>query len=93
MPQTPNPAESVFCASLIALVELNKVLAPMILEATQNLAALRDTVKPLDPTFAETYARNRAKNRDTSPPIGELLQASDELLQALRDIQKQLPAI
>ena len=92
MPQTPSPTESVFCASLIALLELNKVLAPMVVEATQNLAALRETVKPLDPAFAETYARIRERN-DTSPLIGELLRTSDELLQVLRDIQKQYPAI
>ena len=91
MTDTPKPVESIFCASLIALIRLNKTIAPMIVNATRDLAALRQTLKPLDPTFAETFAQNRAK-KDTKPPIDELLRSCDELLQSLHDIQMQYPA-
>ncbi len=98
MTETPKPVESVFCASLIVLLQLNKVYSQKIVDFGQQFAALRQTIKPLDPAFDDAYSRNleteRKKNlARVNETISELQSASDELLQSLRDIQKQYPAI
>lgn len=89
-----NPAESALCQSVIVLIQLNKVFSKAIAQLKQDVGALRETVKGLDPTFSETYAHRQKQEAERlselTSTIAELSQTLDELLKQLQDMQTHL---
>jgi methyl-accepting chemotaxis protein len=74
------------CHTSTTIANLNKVMASWMLEQSKDVAALRASVKGLDPTFQETFEQKR-KEADTSsqfaPVVAQLQSQLDEMIQGL----------
>lgn len=86
--------DSFYCSVLISLAQWSKAHTAALLDLTREIAALRDTVRALDPTFSDVL---RQKREDRSKEIGEAfpqslqpLELHDELIQSLKELQKRL---
>lgn len=88
----PNPVDSL-CMSVIALATVTKQTTQLLLQTTQDVNGLRESVKGLDPTFSEVYAQNRKKvDKDSQLPqtIAALQVSLDELIDSLREMLAHL---
>src|ERR1700694_419009 len=86
--------DSFYCSTLISLAQWSKAHTAALLDLTRELAALRDTVKALDPTFSDVL---RQKREDRKKEISEVFPQSlqpqelhDELIQSLKELQRKL---
>ena len=72
--------EQVLVDSLIALTETCKAAYLMIGTLGTEVAALRETVRSLDPAFNEVLARQRALHPDEAGPrVASMLEAAERL--------------
>jgi len=69
--------------ALIAFVEQQKGAYLMIYSILGEVAALRETVRALDPTFDDALAEKRKEN-STSPKLLAVLQGCNEIIRRLK---------
>jgi len=69
--------------ALLACVEQNKLCYVMLSAAIDELAALRETVRGLDPTFSEVLEQKRAENSTAQERIA-VLRMLNETIQRLK---------
>jgi hypothetical protein len=70
--------------ALLALAEQNKVQYAMISLVLDEVAALRETVRGLDPTFSEVLEQKR-KESSTAQERVAVLRSMNEIIQRLKD--------
>ena len=80
---------------LIALSEACKQQGLALIQTMQEVAALRDTVKGLDPTFSDVHKQSR-ENRSKEvaerfPQIIVLTQSLDDMIRELKRLRDSLP--
>lgn len=81
------------CAVIGATLKINKEMAALLLLNSKEIAALRESVKGLDPTFADTYQRERNqadKNSKFAPLIAQLQNSIDDTIRSLDEARKLL---
>jgi hypothetical protein len=76
--------ESALKDALLALAEQNKVQYAMISLVLDEVAALRETVRGLDPTFSEVLEQKR-KESSTAQERVAVLRSMNEIIQRLKD--------
>jgi ABC-type nitrate/sulfonate/bicarbonate transport system ATPase subunit len=70
---------------LLALAERDKTNYLMISGILDELAALRETVRGLDPTFAEVLENRRKEAaKQTAPVVKETVRLLNEIIQRLK---------
>lgn len=90
--------ESLFCTSLIAVLQYAQTSSEVLQQSAQELAALRETLDALDPTFHDVLVAKRAEVaaliRRKASPIG--ISASDlmphifeKLIRQLKELQDE----
>ncbi len=91
-----SPTDQIFCKALIALFQYQKQIGEMAFSTVQELRALRETVKGLDPTFVEVLAERqnavakavRQKEQELGiPAIAAMQESIDQILQLLRQLE------
>jgi hypothetical protein len=84
-----------YCSALISLAHWSKAHSESLLDLTREIAALRDTIKALDPTFSDVLREKRGdRKREIDGAFPQSLQPlglHDELIQSLKDLQRKLP--
>jgi hypothetical protein len=70
--------------ALLASVEQNKLCYVMLSAMLDELAAIRETVRGLDPTFSEVLEQKRQEN-STAPERIAVLRMLNEIIQKLKD--------
>jgi hypothetical protein len=72
---------------LVALIELDKKLYAAAAAALNEVAAVRETVRGLDPTFSENLAAHQAHYSETTQPSSsDVLQGFDELSERVKKL-------
>jgi hypothetical protein len=84
-----------YCSVLISLAQWSKAHTEALLDLTREIAALRDTVKALDPTFSDVLREKRGDwKKEIAGSFPQNLQPlglHDELIQSLKELQGKLP--
>jgi len=58
-----DASDYVYCSVLISLAQWSKAHTAALLDLTREIAALRDTVKALDPTFSDVLREKRGDRK------------------------------
>jgi hypothetical protein len=87
--------DRVLYSTLIGLTQACKEQGIALIQVMQEVAALRDSVKGLDPTFSDVHKQNR-ENRSKEvaerfPQIPSLTQALDGMILELKRLRDSLP--
>jgi len=78
--------EQVLKETLIALVELNKKATATSIIALNQIAAIRETVRPLDPAFSDVFSDKKTYYEGATDQLSaEIKEEYDSLIQRLND--------
>jgi hypothetical protein len=71
---------------LVTLAEINKSQYSLIVDLTSEIAALEETMRALDPTFADTFAQRRKQAAQKAGASSQTALARyDNLIQKMKD--------
>jgi hypothetical protein len=71
---------------LVTLAEINKSQYSQIVDLTSELAALEETMRALDPTFADNFAQRRKQSAQKALASSQTALAQyDNLIHKMRD--------